>query len=58
MKNKEGVMKKKKGVFPVCPNCKAPNPDKSTICSNCKASLRKGRKGNKIKKKRKFTINQ
>jgi len=56
-------MKKRNGVFSICPNCKTPNPDKTTICSFCKASLRKGRKGKNRKfttkeKKRKFTINQ
>ena len=50
-------MKNRKSVFSICPNCKTLNSNKSTICSNCKANLRKGRKGEK-KENKKFTMNQ
>jgi len=36
-------MKKKNAVYSICPNCKMSNPNKSTICSNCRADLRKGK---------------
>lgn len=38
-------MKKKNGVYRVCPNCKTENPKHSTKCPSCKRDLRKGKSG-------------